>query len=51
MPGGHWQSFISIPAIRAVRRRDLPGCFALVYAIDEKERFVPGLVLFTHLKA
>lgn len=51
MPGGHWQRFISIPAIRAVSRTDLPGSFGLVYAADGKERFVHGLVWFTHPKA
>lgn len=48
---GHWQRFISIPVIRGMRRKDPPGSFALVYAADEKERFVPGVVWITHHKA
>lgn len=51
VPEGHWQRFISIPVIRAMRKRDLPDFFALVCAADEKERFVPGMVWFTHPKA
>lgn len=50
MPGGHWKRFISIPVIRAVSRKHLPGSFGLVYAADEKEGFVHGLVWFAHPK-